>query len=116
MLIDTRAMGFSLTDGILGHVEARVDSALGPFSRWVLKATVRLEDVNADHGGDDKRCSIVVALRRHGVEIAEATNANLYAAVDEAANRIRRSVRRATKRHLARDRRDPQRPGALVTF
>lgn len=116
MLIDTRAIGFALTDAILSHVEARLGSALGPFSRWVLKATVRLEDINADHGGDDKRCSIVVALRRHGVQIAEATNADLYAAVDESANRIRRSVRRATKRHLGRDRRDPQRPGALVKF
>ena len=116
MLIDTRAMGFGLTDAILRHVEARVGTALGPFSRWILKATVRLEDVNADRGGDDKRCSIVVALRRHGVEIAEAINADLYAAVDQAVNRVRRSVIRTTKRHLAPDRRDPQRPGALVTF
>ena len=116
MLIDTRAMGFALTDAILSRVEARIRSALGPFSRWVLKATVRLEDVNADHGGDDKRCAIVVALRRHGVEIAEATNADLYVAIDKAADRMRRSVRRATKRHLTRDRRDPQRPGTLVTL
>ena len=116
MLIDTRAIGFTLTDAILRHVEARLEVALGPFSRWVGKATVRLEDINADRGGDDKPCSIVVALRRHGVEVAEATNADLYAAVDEAANRIRRMVRRATKRHLSRDRRDPQRPGALVPF
>ena len=116
MLIDTRAIGFSLTDAILRHVEARVDAALGPFARWVLKATVRLEDINADHGGDDKRCSIVVTLRRHGFEIAEATHADLYTAVDRATNRIRRSVRRATKRHLARGRRVPQWPGALPAF
>jgi putative sigma-54 modulation protein len=116
MFINTRAIGFALTDAILRHVEARVESALGPFSRRVLKATVRLEDVNADRGGNDKRCSIVVALRRRGVEIAEATHADLYAAVDEATSRIRRSVRRASKRHLARDRRDPQRPGALLAF
>src|SRR4051794_18945394 len=82
MLIDTRAMGFALTDAILRHVEARVGAALGPFARRVLKVTVRLEDINGDRGGADKRCSIVVALRRHGVEIAEAINADLYAAVD----------------------------------
>jgi hypothetical protein len=35
--------------------------------------------------------------------------------VDAATDRIRRSVRRATKRHLRRERRDPQRPGALMT-
>jgi putative sigma-54 modulation protein len=115
MIINTRTIGFVLTDAIGRHVQTRLKSALGPFSRWVLKATVRLKDVNADHGGDDKRCSIVVALRRYGVEIVEATDANLYAAVDAAANRIRRSVRRATKRHLARERRDPKRPGAMMT-
>lgn len=115
MLINTRAMGFALTDAILRHVEARVESALGPFARWLLNASVRLKDVNAGRGGDDKRCRIVVRLRRHGVEIAEATHADLYAAVDAAAERIRRSVRRATKRHLRRERLDPQRPGALMT-
>jgi ribosomal subunit interface protein len=116
MLVHTRAMGFALTDAILRHVEARVNSALGPFSRWILKATVRLEDVNADHGGDDKRCSIVLAIRRRGVVFAEDTNADLYVAVNNAVNRIRRPVRRVTKRHLGRERCDPQRPGALMTF
>ena len=115
MLIDTRAMGFALTDAIRRHVETRLAAALGPLSRWVVKATVRLEDVNADRGGDDKRCSIVVALRRNGVEFAEAINADLYAAIAQAAGRVRRSVVRTAKRHLARDRRNPQRPGALIT-
>ena len=116
MLIDTRAMGFGLTDAILRHVEARVTATLGPFSRRVLKVTVRLEDVNADRGGIDKRCRIVVALRRHGVEVAEALDADLYAAVDEAAIRARRSVIRTAKRHLARDRRDAKRPRTLVAL
>src|SRR5690349_14966393 len=116
MLIETRAMGFALTDAILRHVETRVESALGPFSAWVLRATVRLEDVNADRGGDDKRCGIVVALRRRGVAIADATKSDLYVAVDEAADRVRRSVQRSIRRHLSRDRRDRQRRGALVTI
>jgi ribosomal subunit interface protein len=115
MLIHTQTKSFALTDAILRHVETRVESALGPFSRWLLSATVRLKDVNADRGGDDKRCRIVVRLRRQGVAVAEATHADLYAAVDAASDRIRRSVRRATQRRLRRERRDPQRPGALMT-
>lgn len=115
MLINTRAMGFALTDAILQHIKARVESALGPFSKHVLKVTVRLHDVNADHGGIDKRCNIVVALRRRGVEFAHATHSDLYTAVDEAVHRIRRSVQRASTQHLALDRRNPQRLGAVVT-
>src|SRR5688500_10861867 len=114
MLIDTRTIGFPLTDALVQHVEARVESALGPFSCRVLKVTVRLDDINGSRGGVDKRCSVVVALRRHGVEVAEAVDADLYRAIDEAAARIRRSVARAAKAHLSRERRDPQRPGALV--
>ena len=114
MLINTRSLGFPLTDAIVRHVEARIEAALGAFARRILKVTVRVEDVNADRGGIDKRCSIVVALRPSHVEIAEAVEADLYVAIDEAARRIRRSTARVSKLYLARDRRDPQRPGALV--
>ena len=46
--------------------------------------------------------------------MAEATNADLYVAVDEAAERVRRSALRAVNRHWPRERKNPQRPGALV--
>ena len=111
MLIDTRSMGFSLTDAIRLHVESRVEAALGPVARRVISVTARLEDVNADRGGVDKRCHLVASLRRHGVVVAEATDADLYAAVDEAAERIRRSAVRVATRHVPRERKDPQRQG-----
>lgn len=104
MLIDTRAMGFALTDAIRVHVEDRIESALGHFSQWVLKVTARLEDINADRGGIDKRCILVVAIRGHGVVTAEAKNRDLYAAVDQAARRIRRLVARPIKRHTEHQR------------
>jgi ribosomal subunit interface protein len=116
MLIDTRAIGFGLTEPILMHVESRLEAALGPFARNVLRVTVRLEDVNAGRGGIDKRCSMVVALSRRGVVVAEATRQDLYAAVDKVAARVRRSVKRAVKRHAALERKDPQRWGALVAI
>lgn len=114
MFIDTRAIGFPLTDAILRHVESRVESALGPFAQAVIRVTVRVQDVNARRGGVDKRCTVVVALRQRGVVAAEVTDQDLYAAVDAVAPRIRRAVKRAVKRHLARERKDPQRPGTLV--
>ena len=114
MLIDTRSMGFALTESIRRHVESRVAAALAPAARSVITVTARLEDVNADRGGVDKRCRLVALVRRHGAVVAEATDADLYAAVDEAARRIRRSATRAVKRHVPRERKDPQRPGALV--
>jgi len=113
MLIDTRAMGFALTDAIRMHVEARIESALGHFSRWVFKVTARLEDINADHGGVDKRCGLVVAIRGHGVVTAEAMDRDLYAAVDEAARKARRLVIRPVKRHMEQQRKGGHRLNAM---
>ena len=62
MSIDTRAIGFALTDAIVRHVEARLESALGPFARRILKVTVRLDDVNGSRGGVDKRCSALALV------------------------------------------------------
>src|SRR5688572_6599713 len=101
MLIETRAIGFALTDAIQRHVESRVEAALSPVAGWVLNVTARVEDVNAERGGIDKRCSLVTALRGRRVAVAEALNADLYVAVDEAASRLRRSAVRAVKRHVA---------------
>ena len=116
MLIETKALGFSLTEAIQRHVESRIETALGPFARAVVGVTVRLQDVNANRGGDDKRCSVVVTLRRRGVVAAEETHADLYVAIDKVAHRLRRAVKRSVRRHLSRERKDPQRPGALVTM
>jgi putative sigma-54 modulation protein len=116
MLIETKALGFSLTEAIQRHVDSRIETALGPFAQALGSVTVRLQDVNANRGGDDKRCSVVVTLRRRGVVTAEETHADLYVAIDTVAHRLRRVVKRAVKRHLSRERKDPQRPGALVTM
>jgi len=116
MFIDIRAIGFGLTDALRRHVQKRVEGVLQPFARRVMKITARLADVNAGRGGIDKRCSVVVAMRRGNVVVAEATHADMYLAVDEVAARIRRSVKRAAKRHVHRERTDRQRPGALVTI
>lgn len=114
MVIDTRGIDFTLTDAIRGHVENRLTAALGPLAGWVHHVTARLEDVNADRGGVDKRCRVVATMPRRRVVVIEADDTDLYAAVDTAAHRIRRRVARARKRHLGRERRDPQRPGAMV--
>ena len=113
MLIDPRPIGFDLTAALRAYVEARVENELRHFAPAVLKVTIRLEDVNGDHGGIDKHCSIVAMLRRRRVVVAEATDANLYNAIDQAGQRIRHSVRRALTKWSAHERKSPQRPGSL---
>jgi ribosomal subunit interface protein len=116
MFIDIRAMGFSLTDAIRIHGESRIESALAPFARRVLRVTARLEDVNARRGGIDKRCSLVASVRWRGTVVAQAVHEDLYLAIDDAARRIRRALQRVATRHIGRERKDRQRPGTLVTL
>ena len=114
MIIETKAFGFSLTPSILMHVESRVESGIGFASRSVQRVTVRLDDINATRGGVDKRCRLVVHLRHRRILNVEATHEDLYAAIDAAVHRIRRLILSESRRHLAMERRDPQRPGALA--
>jgi ribosomal subunit interface protein len=114
MIIDTRASGFSLTDAIQQHVEARVESALGPVSRWAQTLAVWLDDVIANRGGIDKRCRVILALRNRAMVVTEATDVDLYTAVDAATSRLRRAALRVVKRPFARDWTDARRPGTVV--
>lgn len=115
MDIDIRAIGFELTTALAQRVDAQVRSALAASGERATGVTVRLDDVNGDRGGPDKRCRIVVALAGRGPAVASVTAADLYAAIDGAARRLRRSARRSLTRHVGRERSDPQRPGALVS-
>lgn len=114
MDIDTRTIGFELSPALDARVALQVGTALAPVADHITRVTVRLDDVNGDHGGVDKRCRVVVALARHGTAVSEAIATDLYAAIDEAARRVRRSTKRAVTRHVGRERKDPQRPGTLV--
>ncbi len=114
MLIDVRAIGFPMTDAIQRHAEYRVESALGSLSHRVMKVTVRLEDVNASRGGVDKRCAVVVALRHNRTVVAEAANADLYAAIDAAVTRARHGMVRRLMRSDRLRRQLAQRPATLV--
>jgi putative sigma-54 modulation protein len=115
MFVDTRAISFPLTDAIRQHAESRIRSALAPVRGRIITVTVRLDDVNAGRGGVDKRCRLVAAIRRRGVIIAEAMDVDLYAAIDSATGRLRRAARESVRRMVGRDRKNRQRPGALLS-
>jgi putative sigma-54 modulation protein len=115
MFVDTRAISFPLTDAIRRYAESRTRAALAPVRGRIITVTVRLDDVNASRGGVDKRCRLVAAVRRRGVIIAEATDVDLYAAIDSATGRLRRAARESVRRMIGRDRKNRQRPGALLS-
>ncbi len=105
MNINTHTQGFSLTPAINGHVDNRVSAALHPFAEHVTRVDVYLKDLNGPKGGDDKVALFRVRLRNRSVIAVEMVRSDLYAAVAVAARRLKRTVRRAIRKHYRIDKR-----------
>ena len=71
---------------------------LGASAACVRAATVDLTDVDGPRGGAGQRCSVRVALSPSGTVRTEATDADFLTALDRAADRARRSIRRTVER------------------
>lgn len=104
MQIDIQARNFPLTAALRGHVERRLGFALSARDHQIRRVTVRLSDINGPRGGADKCCHIEVGLPRLPSVVIEDTEADLYIAIDRAADRAGRTVARrlARQRDLGR--------------
>lgn len=99
MKIDLQARHFALTKALRNHVVRRLGFALSAGADQVQRVLVRLSDTNGPRGGSDKRCKIQLVLPRQADIVIEDTEENLYAAIDRAANRAGRTLRRRVTRH-----------------
>ena len=100
MQIDIQSRGFSLTDALLSYAQRRLLYAMSYCSGHVNRVVIRLSDVNGPRGGADKRCHIQVALVGIPDVVVEDTEVDMYAAIDRAVDRTRRTVVRKVDRQL----------------
>jgi putative sigma-54 modulation protein len=100
MNLQIQAQDFILTDGLRQHVATRLEYALNHGRDTVTSVVVRLSDSNGTRGGVDKCCAIEVRLKGASALVVEDTQADLYVAIDLAAERIGRTF----DRRLARQR------------
>lgn len=98
MQIDIQARNFSLTPALRSHVERRLSFALSTRYQHIERIEVRLSDINGPRGGNDKCCLIQVKLPQLSVVVIEDTEADLYVAIDRAADRASRTVARRLTR------------------
>ncbi len=98
MRIDIQARGFDLTEGLRDHTERRLNFSLSWASHGVRSVNVRLSDINGPHGGNDKRCHIRIPLPGGQEVTIEDTEADLYVAIDRAADRAERTLARRLAR------------------
>jgi len=98
MQIDIQARDFSLTKALRRHVERRLGFALSTRYDRIKRILVRLSDINGPRGGNDKCCQLHVVMPGQADVIIEDTQANLYVAIDRAADRASRAVTRKLAR------------------
>lgn len=98
MRIDIQSRGFTLTEAMRQHVERRLRFALCAMRQGPKAIAVRLGDENGPRGGVDKVCTIQISFSGAAPVIIEEVQADLYAAVDRAADRAGRTVIRRLQR------------------
>ena len=79
---------------------AMLACSLPAGERAIQRVTVRLSDINGPRGGEDKRCHIALRLKGLPRLVIEDTEADLYVAIDRAAERAGRTVQRRLARQL----------------
>jgi len=94
MRIEIQARGFDLTAGLREHAERRLHFALSGVSNEVRAVHVCLFDVNGPRGGNDKRCRIQIPMLGSPNLVVEDAEADLYLAIDRAADRTGRTMAR----------------------
>lgn len=94
MQVDIQSLGFSLTPALSAYARKRIDYALSFASAHISRLTLRLSDINGSRGGEDKRCLIELRVKGAPDIVIEDVEADLYAAIDRATERARRTLTR----------------------
>jgi ribosomal subunit interface protein len=111
MRIEVRGRGFELGAALGEYAERRSWFAMGRFAPRIEGLALRLSDANGPRGGTDKRCQIVARLRPSGALRVAEQDADLYAAIDRASERLSRVIaREIARRRQSRTRPDGVRP------
>jgi len=89
------------TDALQARVEAAVQKATKLFEDQVTRVEVHLRDNDGPHSGAAQSCTIEVRLAGHDPLAVEQNAHDLYSAIDEAAGKVERAIRRKLERHEA---------------
>ena len=102
MTVDVQSVNFGSSQALFAHAERRIQSSLERFSRRIRRVSIRLWDENGPKGGRDMRCRVHVSLGPYGEVFIEQHDADMYAAIDRAADRVKRTVRRTLNKRRDR--------------
>ena len=92
----------SKSDDLEQYIEKRIHFSFSRFSGKVLSIHIHLRDLNGPKGGWDKKCIAKIRMKSQTFCV-EATENNLYKAVDAALDRLQRKMLRQFDRAKRRN-------------
>ena len=98
MKIEVRAVNFQMSESLGDHAERRVLAALDRFEPRIGWVNLRLTDDHGRRHGTTMHCCIEAAIQGCGSVVVEQDAPDFWAAIDRAAGRMKRTVRRCIAR------------------
>ncbi|MEM7626200.1 MAG: ribosome-associated translation inhibitor RaiA [Planctomycetota bacterium] len=98
MNLDVRAVNFQISESVDDHAQRRLHAALDRFEPRIHWVNLRLTDDHGKRHGKTMHCCIEAALRGGGSVMVEQDAEDLFTAIDKAAGRMKRTVRRCLNR------------------
>lgn len=103
MRIGIIVRGIELTEAIRHYARRRLTTALGRYRQALKSVRMSLTDINGPRGGVDKHCVIEVRVPTLNPIVVRERDADLYVAIDRAADRVDRAVARRLSRSRMND-------------
>ena len=98
MQIDIKPRNFSLTDAERNYAERRLRSSMTCCDDFIENIVMWLSHTNGPHGGVGKCCRVQVVLAGLPDLVIEDIEADMYIAIDRAADRAGRTLVRKLNR------------------
>lgn len=101
MRFDVRCLHLDNSEHVDQHAREKLITALQKFSHRIERVDVRLEDLHGTKHGVERRCVVRVFIAGASEALVQHIDPDIYHAIDEAARRIKRTVRRRINRRRA---------------
>ncbi|MDP3811706.1 HPF/RaiA family ribosome-associated protein [Hydrogenophaga sp. 2FB] len=90
MVVDIHGQGFTVTQALGGHVRSQLGFVLSHYGDRIRPVSVRIGDEKGSCGGVDMHCRIQFHLLEASDAVVESVGADMYVAIDRAADRVGR--------------------------
>jgi hypothetical protein len=91
-----------ISESAIQHAMSRIETAFSKLRGEVISVELLVEDVNGPRGGIDKKCQIVVNLRKMASVAVSVEKATFSKAISQTISRARRAASRKVQRRSIR--------------